>query len=358
MLDHEQMAKDLAHMTHAERMVTLVTKLDSPACVTKADEILALIEQERLDVLGVRERAAQRHSDTAAPKAHAKSKTEQRSGIETISGLVSTYLADRRASYHKLRFKTRAHYDSLIKRLLEDCPDQRLADLKAADIMRLYGGWAGNGQKLAMGHAMMAMVRILINYGATVLEDGECIRLSVVLRNTRFKQSKSRREQLTAEQASAIIRRAHEEKYHSIALAQAFQFDCPLGQGDVLGEWVPQSEPGVSDVTDEDRKWLRGIRWSEIDENLVLRHPSSRDGKLLESRLSETVLVRAELERFDRLPASGPVIVSELTKLPWDMHVFRRIWRKIATDCGVPNSVYNMDSQARGERRGRQQGAA
>jgi hypothetical protein len=32
--------------------------------------------------------------------------------------------------------------------------------------------------------------------------------------------------------------------WHSIALAQAIQFDCALRQKDVIGEWVPESEPG------------------------------------------------------------------------------------------------------------------
>ena len=73
-----------------------------------------------------------------------------------------------------------------------------------------------------------------------------------------------------------IIKKAHEESMSSVALAQAFQFDCQLRQKDVIGEWVPIDEAGVSDVIDGDEKWLRGIRWEEIDLSMVLRHRASQ----------------------------------------------------------------------------------
>ena len=50
----------------------------------------------------------------------------------------------------------------------------------------------------------------------------------------------------------------------SLGLAQAFQFDLMLRQKDVIGEWVPMGEPGNSTVLREDKKWLRGSKWSEI----------------------------------------------------------------------------------------------
>jgi hypothetical protein len=32
--------------------------------------------------------------------------------------------------------------------------------------------------------------------------------------------------------------------------------------------------------------------------------------------------------------------------LPWRNPEYRRLWRKLANDCGVPKSVRNMDSRA------------
>jgi flagellar biosynthesis regulator FlaF len=42
----------------------------------------------------------------------------------------------------------------------------------------------------------------------------------------------------------------------------------------------------------------------------------------------------------------GAVIVSEVTHLPYTDHEFRRLWRMIARECGVPDNVFNMDSRS------------
>ena len=48
----------------------------------------------------------------------------------------------------------------------------------------------------------------------------------------------------------------------------------------------------------------------------------------------------------DLLPASGPIIINEKTATPYTQSLFRKNWRKIADQCGVPKSVKNMDSRA------------
>ena len=135
----------------------------------------------------------------------------------------------------------------------------------------------------------------------------------------------------------------------SIALAQAFQFELKFGQGEVIGEWVPQSEPGASDVMNDDEKWLRGIRWSEIDARLILRHTVlTRNGeKEIEVDLKRMPMVMEELSKLGKRPASGPVVICEWSGIPWTSHEFRRWWRKVADACGIPKTVYNMDSRER-----------
>jgi hypothetical protein len=93
-------------------------------------------------------------------------------------------------------------------------------------------------------------------------------------------------------------------------------------------------------------KWLRGIRWEQIDENLVLRHVTSNGGKHVELRLSEAPMVMTEFAKLGKRPSSGPVIVCEFSKLPWTNHEFRRWWRKVADACGIPRTVKNMDTRA------------
>lgn len=50
--------------------------------------------------------------------------------------------------------------------------------------------------------------------------------------------------------------------------------------------------------------------------------------------------------RRDLLPATGPVILCEIHSYPWTDCEYRRKWRKVATACGIPKNVWNMDSRS------------
>jgi hypothetical protein len=214
-------------------------------------------------------------------------------------------------------------------------------------VLRWHEIWSKGG-KIAMGHAMVSMFRTLCSFGVTMLEDRECERLSGVLHKMKFKVPRPRETRLTAEQVIAIRAEAHRRGQHSIALAQALQFELMLRQKDVIGEWVPQSEPLISPFLYGTRKWVKGLRWSEIDQNLILRHTTSKRQKDIEVDLKLAPMVMEELALIGDRPERGPVIIRESTKRPYDADEFRRLWRGIATAVGVPKTVRNMDSRAGG----------
>lgn len=109
---------------------------------------------------------------------------------------------------------------------------------------------------------------------------------------------------------------------------------------------MPQSEDGVSDVLYGNDKWLRGLRWSEIDQNLILRHTTSKRQKDIEANLNLAPMVLEELSTLSPLPQTEPVVVCEITGVPWTAYEFRRQWRKVADAAGIPRSIKNMDSRA------------
>lgn len=263
----------------------------------------------------------------------------------TIRSLAKCYQSDPDSPYHRTRYVSRRFYDRLLGRIVEDHGDEYVSAIKGRNILRWHEGWASDG-RTAMAHALIGMLRTIINFGVTMLEDDECARVSSVLNKMRFPVAKPRSERLTAEQANLIRAKAHEMGWHSIALAQAFQFELMLRQKDVIGEWLPISEPGVTDVINGNHKWLRGIRWDEIDDNLVLRHVTSKRGKPIEAPLGSAPMVLEELALLKERPAAGPVVLYERNGLPWTASYFRQIWREIANAAGIPASVRNMDSRA------------
>lgn len=262
----------------------------------------------------------------------------------TVKSLAEAYQTDPDSSFHKTRPVSRRYYQTLLKKLVAGHGDDLIADIKARHVLRWHEEWSADG-KIAMGHAMVGMFRTILTFGVTMLEDDHCSRLSGALSKMKFKMAKPRSVHMTAEQAAAIRAKAHEKGYPSIALAQAIQFECMLRQKDVIGEWESINEAGISDVIHGQHKWLRGLRWEEIDENLILRHITSKRDKPIVLPLSEAPMVMEELALVGR-KASGPVIVFENTGLPWHAMWFRKVWRDIANECGIPKNIRNMDSRS------------
>jgi hypothetical protein len=268
----------------------------------------------------------------------------------TIRSLVRCYMNDPDSKFAKGRYHTRMYYTSLCKRVVDDHGDKLVSELDTRQMLRWHDAWGSNG-RVAMAHSLMAMTRMLFSFGMTLLKCKDCATMVTMLGEQRFRMAQPRTSILTAEMAEKIIAEAHRRGLHSIALAQAIQFDGMLRQKDVIGEWVPNSEPGLSEVFDGNdpatrKKWLRGIRWNEIDANLVLEHITSKRQKKVTIRLGDAPMVVKEFARLGTLPSSGPVIVYEVTGRPYTAAHYREIWREIATACGIPKTVRSMDSRA------------
>jgi hypothetical protein len=283
----------------------------------------------------------------------------------SLKSLINCYQTDPDSRYHKKRYHVRRGHDSTLKRIAERHGHEDLADIKGRILIAWHKDWSDGEAKLSMGQAFIQLLRALFVFGATILEDEECDRLCNLLHKMRFKAPKKHSESLTADQAAAVIAEAHKTGWHSVALAQAIQFEALLRQKDVIGEWVPLAEPGTSDVTNAGLKWLRGLRWSEVDANFVLTHETSKKDKPLVVSLTGAPMVATELMRMvgvgllltrDMFPAAGPIIVAE-DSLPFTSWVFRKRWRLLANAAGIPKNVKNMDSRSGGITEAEESGA-
>lgn len=265
----------------------------------------------------------------------------------TLASLMTCYRTDPDSSFKKLRWHSKQYYETLMGLIAKEHGGKELKEINARFLRRWHEAWATGG-KHAVAHGKIGMLRTLFGFGATILEDPECIRMRGIMSGLRFEMPKPRTERLTADQATEVRAMAHQKGRKSIALAQAFQFELMLRQKDVIGEWVPMTEPGLSDVTYGKFKWLRGIRWEEIDQNMILTHVTSKRQKQITINLRNAPMVIEELalQYPDGLPASGPIVVSEMDGKPWDAVEFRRWWRACANACGIPKTVRNMDSRA------------
>lgn len=293
---------------------------------------------------------------------------------DTFASLIEIYRRDSDSPYHALRFHTKKQYDSLLRTLAAGVGKARVSSLSFRDFKRWHAGFArplteGGVERTARAHGLMTMVRIVFAFAALV-ELPRCSALKTILEGMTFPIPKKREDFIVAEQAVAIRAKAHEFGYPSIALAQAFQFELMLRQKDVIGEWVPMEEPGLSDVTEHGMKWLHGIQWSEIDANLILTHRLSKslrgrsaimkpgEGKKERYDLTAYPMVMEELAKITPEQRAGPLVKAEHTGLPWRAKVFQEKWRKIATAARVPATTQNRDSRAGAITEGRKSGAS
>jgi hypothetical protein len=214
----------------------------------------------------------------------------------TLKQLIDCYRTDPYSNFLKLQHQVRRKHDGELTRLIEKHGSTQLRDIRFRTLTAWYRDWLADG-KVARARSAVNRLRELFRFGLSMLEDAECDRLFESLGKVPLETSPPRMVQMTADHARAICKTAHEHfGWHSIALAQALQFELLLGQKDVIGEWVPVTEPGESDVIWANQKWLRGLRWSDIDKNLILRHKVGSSGRRIEVDLRTAPMVLEELK--------------------------------------------------------------
>jgi hypothetical protein len=154
----------------------------------------------------------------------------------TLKQLIELYRSDPDSPFRNLSYQVRVKQDRTLKRIIGEHGNHLIRSIKGRTLLAWHKAWAKGG-KIAMANELMARLRALFKFGYTMLEDRECHRLLDILKETRFRSLGPRMVQLTAEHVRAIRAAAHEHfGWHSIALAQALQFELLLSQKDVIGE--------------------------------------------------------------------------------------------------------------------------
>lgn len=277
----------------------------------------------------------------------------------TLRKLIKLYRKDPLSRWHKLRHSTKQNHENLLRQIDRRYGKKKLRKIKGRTLLEWHAEWL-DGDKFSASRAFIKKIRVVFGYGLTILENKECARLRQIMSAMRFPGAPKRKQRVTAEQAILIRKSAWQFGWGWLALAQAFQFDVMLRQKDVIGEYLPvdveEGGAGLLEVGEE--KWVRGLMWSEIDDQLILRHQTSKTNKPVVVDLKLAPMVMEDLRRMGfvskRGPIrlikrpEGPVIVSGETGLPPVAFDFRRKWRTLARARGIPDHVFNMDSRAGG----------
>lgn len=171
-----------------------------------------------------------------------------------------------------------------------------------------------------------------------------CSTAREILSLMEFDAPATRRVKMEYAHARAICDKAIELKRGSIALTQALQWDTALRRIHIIGEWLRAAPGDTGGIVRGGTKW-RGLTAADIVDNVLTVPQVSRNKVATRHDLSECPLVQ-HVVRAIGLPKIGPLIVSEMTGVPYRENYYATDWRTIADAAGVPSSVWSMDSRA------------
>jgi hypothetical protein len=224
---------------------------------------------------------------------------------DTISELIECYRSDPHSSFAKLSYSVKIKHGRLLARIVREHGQVSIQRLRNRDLIVWHQAWLGDG-KIAMAHALMSRLRVVFRFGATILEDRECSRLADALADMRFEKPSLRNQSISSEQAKTIrVTAIAWFGWYSIALAQAFQFELGLNQKAVIGEWVidKTSPSDVQRKTDRGvEKWISGLRWSDLDDNFILRPAVGKTTRQRAFDLREKRMIMEELALLFQTP--------------------------------------------------------
>ena len=142
-----------------------------------------------------------------------------------------------------------------------------------------------------MATSLMKTVGRLATFGAADLKSPGCSGGSnhVAENGVSDNRCEYRRANDGRARLGVVINAAREKNLGSVALAQAFQFDCGLRQRDVIGEWGPIEDPG-DETKNQHLEEKRGRGFRRTNEDHLLRHPEPHNKEEFCSLLRSTFL--------------------------------------------------------------------
>lgn len=266
----------------------------------------------------------------------------------TLGFLCDAYESGTDSPTRELRHSTQKSYGRFLKLLTTRAGNQKISGISGRMIRSWFGGWRSE-RSLRDAYGCIQVLRIVASYGieCAVSRDDPCFFLREILERMEFEQPKGRTVRPTFEMVSKLIEEAHAGEVHSLALACMLQFELSLRPKDVVGEWVPDTADSGG-ISAGSKRWQWGLTWDQIDENWILRKPTSKsNGRVVaEYDLRQHAELIAELQSVPADRRNGAVVINEKTGLPYRPEYFSRRFRELADKAGWPKNVWNMDTRA------------
>lgn len=279
----------------------------------------------------------------------------------TFSSLFRRYETHPDSPFRTLKPSSKRAYIGYLTMLDEAIGKRRITAVTGLDVKGWHKIWKaappGQPERLAAAAFAASVLKAALAFGVIDGNRPGCKDLHDAMSLLVFPKPRPRRAAPTRAQIIRARELAHEMGHPRLALAYAIQFETTLRLWDVVGQWVPVNEPGVSAYVSKGQKWF-GLMWSDIDENLILRVTPSKTDETTEARvsfdLSQCPMVMEELKKIPVEERQGPLIVNG--NMPYWGYRTRLVWRAISKRAGL-HGIWNRDIRAGGITEARMAGA-
>ena len=207
---------------------------------------------------------------------------------------------------------------------------------------------------------MLAVMKAAISFGVTCRHPG-CREFQEVIRQLEFPSPTSRTFAPTAEQIEVARKAAHAAGSPRRALLYALVYDTTGRAFDFLGQWLPLDYRKPSALLAYGKKWI-GPTWGAIDDNLMMTIKPTKTEKTsaveVTFDLSVCPMVMEEIAHIPPAARNGPLIINELTGLPYIYQTFRLGWNADFAAAGMPKGMWCRDLRAGGVTEGGKAGVS
>lgn len=279
----------------------------------------------------------------------------------TIKSLIELWQSDQDSDYHKLKPSSLKPYEVYARMVILEIGNLHIDDCDGRDVKRWFASWSeppkpGVPRQIPKARMAIAVIRSALTHGILCRRPG-CRAFLDILSTMEFPTQPSRVAAPTADDIVKMRAGAHDAGHPAAALAYAIQFDGAVRQWDVIGQWIPMSDPRPSLVHQRGMKWV-GPMWSQIDGSNIFKFKPTKtedtSGKDVQVDFSVCPMVLEELSHIPPEDRKGPLIVNPNTGLPYRHDYFQKLWTAIRTAKEVSSAIWNRDLRAGGISEGRE----
>lgn len=278
-----------------------------------------------------------------------------------FNSLLEIYETDPESTFHVLKPGVKHTYGVYIGRLKRHIGEVRIGQSDGRAVKRWFNEWRydeDGKERLPRARMVLAVLKAAVSFGVVCRMTG-VKDFQHVLGELEFPRPKRRGFAPTAEQIIAARKAAHARGAPERALVYALQFETTLRQWDIIGQWLPLSDPKPSAILHKGMKWV-GMHWSAVGAGMILERvkPTKTEDTSDVDVSFDLSVCPMVCEELTKIPTTGPMIVNSKTGLPYFADQFEDGWKGDFLAAGLSEKLWNRDLRAGGITEGGKAGAS